>query len=80
MIDGMDLKFFEMNPIDVLQYYSAEDVKGIEVMRSPRYSMQYQVRFNEGKVDFMNPPIYVEITTHGGVGPFLKKKCRVCIS
>lgn len=73
VIDGMDLKFFEMNPIDVLQYYSAEDVKGIEVMRSPRYSMQYQVRFNEGKVDFMNPPIYVEITTHGGVGPFLKK-------
>jgi len=73
VIDGMDLKFFEMNPIDVLQYYSAEDVKGIEIMRSPRYSMSYQVRFNEGKVDFMDPPIYVEITTYGGVGPFLKK-------
>lgn len=74
VIDGMDLKFFEMDPIDVLQYYSAEDVKGIEVMRSSRYSTPYQVRFNEGKVDFINPPIYVEITTHGGVGPFLKKK------
>lgn len=73
VIDGMDLKFFEMNPIDVLQYYSAEDVKGIEVMRSARYTTQYQVRYNEGKVDFINPPIYVEITTHGGVGPFLKK-------
>lgn len=73
VIDGMDLRFFEMNPIDVLQYYSAEDVKGIEVMRSARYTTQYQVRYNEGKVDIINPPIYIEITTFGGVGPFLKK-------
>ncbi|WP_114788900.1 hypothetical protein U0035_04765 [Niabella yanshanensis] len=74
VIDGMDLKFFEMDPIDVLQYYSAEDVKGIEIMRSARYSTPYQVRFNEGKIDIINPPTYIEITTHSGVGPFLKKK------
>lgn len=73
VIDGMDLKFFEMNPIDILQYYMAEDVKGIEVMKSARYSIPYQVRFNEGRVDVMDPPTYIEITTHGGVGPFLKK-------
>lgn len=74
VIDGMDLKFFEMDPIDVLRYYAAEDMKGIEIMRSPRYSTPYQVRFNEGKVDIINPPTYIEITTHSGVGPFLKKK------
>lgn len=73
VIDGMDLKFFEMNPIEILQYYSAEDVKGIEIMKTPQYNMQYQVRFNPGNVDFINPPIFIEITTHGGVGPFLKK-------
>ena len=73
IIDGMDLRFFEMDPYDVLQYYSAEDVKGIEVMKSARYSSSYQFKFIPGKIDFMDPPIFIEITTYGGVGPFLKK-------
>lgn len=73
IIDGMDLNFFEMNPIDVLQYYSAEDVKGIEIMKSIKYGLPYQSKFLPDKVNFMDPPIFIEITTHGGVGPFLKK-------
>ncbi|GAB3418457.1 hypothetical protein [Niabella aquatica] len=73
IIDGMDLKFFEMNPYDVLQYYSAEDVKGIEIMRSIKYGLPYQSKYTPDKVNFLDPPIVIEITTHGGVGPFLKK-------
>ncbi|MGC4234437.1 MAG: hypothetical protein QM594_15765 [Niabella sp.] len=73
IIDGMDLKFFEMNPYDVLQYYSAEDVKGIEIMKSIKYGLPYQSKFNPANIDFLNPPVIVEITTYGGVGPFLKR-------
>lgn len=73
IMDGMDLKFFEMDPYDVLQYYSAEDVKGIEIMKSIKYGLPYQSKFTPGNVDFMDPPIFIEITTYGNVGPFLKK-------
>ncbi|WP_346237276.1 Plug domain-containing protein [Niabella insulamsoli] len=74
VIDGLDLAFFEMNPFDVLQYYSAEDVKGIEVMRSMRYVSAYAFKFlHPMEVDMLTPPIFIEITTFGGVGPFLKK-------
>lgn len=73
IIDGMDLKFFEMDPYDVLQYYSAEDVKGIEVMKSIKYGLSYQSKFTPGNINFMDPPIFIEITTHGSVGPFLKR-------
>lgn len=74
VMDGMDLAFFEMDPFDILEYYAAEDVKGIEVMSSMGYISSYVSRYlNPMAVDWLNPPIFIEITTYGGVGPFLKK-------
>ncbi|MFT3902032.1 MAG: Plug domain-containing protein [Niabella sp.] len=75
VIDGLHLGWFEMDPIDVLQYYSAEDAKGIEVMKSLKYNMAYQMEFYDPmKISFMEPPIFIEITTKTGEGPFMKKK------
>ncbi len=74
VIDGIDLGWFEMDPIDILQYYSAEDVKGIEVMKSLKYNLAYQSKFYDPmKVNFMDPPVFIEITTKTGEGPFMKK-------
>lgn len=74
VIDGIDLGWFEMDPIDVLQYYSAEDVKGIEIMKSLKYNIAYQSKFYDPmEVNFMDPPVFIEITTKTGEGPFMKK-------
>ncbi len=74
IIDGMDLKeFSQMSPQYVLRYYTAEDVKGIEIMRSGKYAKTYQSHFHPGSINYIEPPVYIEITTYGGVGPFLKK-------
>lgn len=74
VIDGTHLGWFEMDPIDILQYYSAEDVKGIEVMKSVKYNLAYQSKFYDPmKINFMDPPVFVEITTKTGEGPFMKK-------
>lgn len=74
VIDGTHLGWFEMDPIDVLRYYSAEDVKAIEVMKSVKYNLAYQSKFYEPmKINFMDPPVFIEITTKTGEGPFMKK-------
>lgn len=74
VMDGMHLGWFEMDPIDVLQYYSAEDIRAIEVMKSLRYNMAYQSEFYDPmKIDFMDPPVFIEITTKTGEGLFMKK-------
>jgi len=74
VIDGIDLGWFEMDPIDVLQYYSAEDVKGIEVMKSVKYNLSYQSKFYDPMdIDFIDPPVFIEITTKTGAGPFMKR-------
>ena len=49
----------EMNPIDILRYYSAEDAKGIEVMKSLKYNLAYQSKFYDPmKINFMDPGLY----------------------
>ncbi|MCF3111470.1 hypothetical protein LL912_21975 [Niabella sp. CC-SYL272] len=89
IIDGMDLNFFYQNsgagPNDYLlfldsylKYFSAEDVRGIEVMNNPRYNSSYRSHYlstaelmNSGpaSIDYS----FIEITTRTGSGPFLKK-------
>lgn len=90
IIDGVDLEFFfDYNSVsssmDYLNYYksnlsyfSAEDVKGIEVMNTPTYNSAYRSHFlsiqellstGPARVDFS----FVEITTHSGSGPFMRK-------
>lgn len=89
VIDGVDLHFFyqptsaNLNDYllfldSYLKYFSAEDIKGIEVMNKPRYNSAYKTRFltpaeimnsSPATIDFS----FVEITTKTGQGPFAKK-------
>ncbi len=83
IVDGVRLnEFYEPNVDYVeaflklnnyLKEYSAEDIKGIELNFSGKYSSNYIQRF-------MNPPlwnpvkldyVFIEITTRSGQGPFI---------
>lgn len=54
-----------------LNYFTAEDVKGIEFMRAGRYGMAY---FSEYMHPLQRPFdfCYIEVTTRAGKGPFYK--------
>lgn len=67
---GSDRLMFLQN---YLQYYKASDIKGIEVMSSGKYHSPYQSAFLDPMNDFPLGYAFIEITTYGGVGPFLKK-------
>jgi hypothetical protein len=79
IIDGIDIDFFKPEdtmPLDYynqyLDYYDAEEIKGIEVMTNMSHSSSYTVRY----VDPMATPwehSFIEVTTRGGRGPFIKK-------
>ncbi|WP_316736631.1 hypothetical protein [Pedobacter aquatilis] len=82
IIDGIDVDFFYertgipgneyINYINsYLKYYTAEDIKGMEVMGSRRYSNTYRSRFLDPRDD--KEYTFVEITTRTGEGPFIKK-------
>jgi len=87
IIDGVEVDFF-YNPVqqysrteyydyikEYLDYYNAEDIKGIEVMTSSknvnRYVMQYENPFS------IETYVYVEVTTRSGQGPFLRKSSNM---
>lgn len=79
IIDGVNLDFFrppEDSPKQFydqyLDYLTAEDIKGIEVMTSSRYAGAYFQQF----IDPLSSPfdhVFIEITTYSGNGAFLKK-------
>lgn len=80
VIDGITVERFKPEGLTMydyfrqyMDYYDAEEIKGIEIMRSSRFQMSYTTAF----LDPMAVPwdhAFVEITTRGGVGPFLKKE------
>ncbi|MBO9618769.1 MAG: hypothetical protein J7539_06985 [Niabella sp.] len=89
IIDGVDLHFFyHSTGIGIndyilflnsyLQYFSAEDIKGIEVMNNPRFNSNYRSRFLSTQEQINSGPVrtdysFIEITTQSGSGPFLRK-------
>lgn len=81
VIDGVSLDFFkpqgETQKIyydEYLNYLTAEDIKGIEVMTSPRYTGSYFQKFtNDPMKQQPYENAYIEITTYSGHGAFLKK-------
>lgn len=86
IIDGVDVDFFYepsgtpgneyVNYLNTyLQYYAAEDIKGLEVMRYPKYSNSYRARF-EHPLD-LTDYTYVEVTTRTGEGPFVRKSANM---
>ncbi len=73
LFDGSDLgpvndperrQFLKGNYLD---YYTAEDIKGIEVMYSQKYTGDYK---RSGQLFSLNIA-FIEITTRGGKGPFM---------
>lgn len=96
VFDGVSLDFLydpeiQMGSIDpyfefvtqYLKYYTAKDIKGIEIMNSSRYSGNYintYLTMNE-RLNY-NPVLgcpysYIEITTYGKQGPFLRQNATI---
>ena len=80
IIDGMDIEFFHPEGISLfeyfkqyLDYYDAEEIKGIEVMYSGRYQMRYGSKYLLNPMDNPFEHAFIEVTTRGGKGPFVKK-------
>lgn len=91
VFDGIGIDFFyneesiggTINPYyqfvtNYLKYYTAKDIKGIEVMQSSRYSSNYINTYltSDERLSY-NPAMgcpftYIEITTYGKQGPFLR--------
>ncbi|HEX5552198.1 MAG TPA: hypothetical protein VFX43_03040 [Chitinophagaceae bacterium] len=79
IIDGVNLDFFKPEGMSYKDYYkqyldylTAEDIKGIEVMTSAKYTMTYFQKFlNPMQKPFEH--VFIEITTYSGNGAFLKK-------
>ncbi len=81
IIDGIDVDFassYEPYSYDhifyiksFLDYYKAEDIKGIEVMTTSKYSATYTNTFL-GPLALPSANAFVEVTTYGGTGPYLK--------
>jgi len=84
VIDGMDLDFFYSPGSgghpgkddhywyikNYLEYFTAEDIKGFELMKYGKYSFSY---INEFEETVPRPQYsWIEITTRSGKGPFMK--------
>jgi hypothetical protein len=79
IIDGIDIDFIRPEGVksvdhfnQILEYYDAEEIKGIELMKGAKNVSSYTIRF----VDPMAIPwehAFIEVTTRSGHGPFMKK-------
>ncbi len=82
VFDGMYIKrFYTPTPEpngyyhyeqDYLDYYTAEDIKGIEIMFNPSFADNYILQFIS-PFALGSPIAFIEITTRSGHGPFMKK-------
>lgn len=87
VFDGVEIDFFyEPSSIigdqqeyynfvkSFLDYYYAEDIRGIEILASG-YSFSYKSKFKNPLDE--NTYTFIEITTKSGAGPFLKKSANM---
>ncbi len=82
VIDGVYIKGAHIDgefevpiPVDLyMDFLTAEDIKGIEIMRSAQYAMAYDPNFISKEAHGLdkNVPTFLEITTYSGHGAFLK--------
>lgn len=80
VIDGVNTEFF-ISPEtpryqylkDIFEYYDAEEIKGIEVMVTGKYQMSYTSTYLNPIVDVPWDHAFIEVTTRGGKGPFMRK-------
>ncbi len=57
-----------------LDYFTAEDITGVEIMYNTQFNANYSILALEPKLNMMigNSIAYIEITTRAGKGPFMK--------
>ncbi|GAA4311933.1 TonB-dependent receptor plug domain-containing protein [Mucilaginibacter gynuensis] len=89
IIDGIDIDFGAPDPIgsfpyslyvkQFLDYYNAEDIKGIELMKSTKYNMTYMSRYVSNPMALPWDHAFIEVTTYSGSGPYLSKTPGVYI-
>ena len=88
VIDGMDLDYFYNDKDEVpnndtkryffikpyLEYFTAEDITGIEVMSSTKFATNYDIEFEKysDRGSKTNSIVYLEITTRAKKGPFMQ--------
>jgi hypothetical protein len=89
VVDGVDLHYFFQPVMGLrneyalyldryLNYFSAEDIKGIEVMSSAAYNTAYRHHYLDKRELISSGPTtfdftFIEVTTKSGSGPFMKK-------
>lgn len=74
VVDGQPLsRFYLAHELrSFLEYCTAENIKGIELMTSMRYTAKYSIATG-GFPSATDDIAYIEITTHAGLGPFFKE-------
>ncbi len=89
IIDGIDVEYLDRGKQivppskDLKEYfinYDAEEIKGIEVMKSPKYQNKYFSNFMPLEAYAAPVPLsmpsyhaWIEVTTRGGKGPFVHR-------
>lgn len=76
IIDGVNIKTIGASVEMYMDYLTAEDITGIEILKNPKYALAYDPRIVEkirGCLRCPPPPIFLEITTRSGNGAFMKK-------
>jgi hypothetical protein len=95
IVDGIDVEFDGglkklVPPADDLKEYflniAAADIKGIEIMTTPKYQYRYKNEYlHDPKLDPSNPLMsavlhaWIEVTTRGGQGIFQKKSAGIYV-
>jgi hypothetical protein len=76
IIDGVNISEIG-SEIDVyMDYLTAEDIIGAEIMTSAEFGLSYDPAFIKKKIGCLKcppPPVFIELTTRSGNGAFLKK-------
>ncbi len=76
VIDGVNISSIGATEEIYMDYLTAEDITGIEILKTPKYASVYDPLVARKMIGCMRcppPPIFLEITTRSGNGAFLKK-------
>lgn len=76
VIDGVNVREVGSEEDLYMDYLTAEDITGIEIMKSSKYGISYDPQFISKQIGCMRcppPPVFIELTTRSGNGAFLKK-------
>ncbi len=76
VIDGVYVRGIGSEEDIYMNYLTAEDITGAEIMTSAKFGLTYDPTFIAKKVGCRRcppPPLYIELTTRSGNGAFMRK-------